>query len=101
MAAKRLIQREKKRNKLCMNRYENRAALKKIISSPESTPEEVMEAVTKLQKRKRDESPVRKTNRCVVCGRGKGVFRRFNLCRCCLRKQALFGYIPGLVKDSW
>lgn len=101
MAAKRLIAREKRRTNYAKNRYGNRLALKKIINSPTSSPEEVMDAVIKLQKRKLDESLVRKTNRCEACGRPKGVFRRFGLCRCCLRKQALFGYIPGLVKSSW
>lgn len=101
MAAKRLIAREKRRTNYAKNRYSNRLELKKTISSPNSSPEEVMEAVIKLQKRKLDESLVRKTNRCQACGRPKGVFKRFGLCRCCLRKQALFGYIPGLVKSSW
>jgi small subunit ribosomal protein S14 len=101
MAAKRLIAREKRRTNYAKNRYSNRLELKKIISSPNSSAEEVMNAVIKLQKRKLDESLVRKTNRCESCGRGKGVFRRFGLCRCCLRNSALFGYIPGLVKSSW
>ena len=100
MAAKRLIAREGRRQKLCENRRHAREELKKVISSPSSSPEEVLEAVKRLQMRKRDESPVRKTNRCIACGRPKGVFQRFNLCRCCLRKNALFGFIPGLVKES-
>ena len=100
MAAKRMIARENKRRSYNA-RFQNRQDLKKIISSPNSSAEEVMAAVAKLQKRKRDESPTRWTNRCLACGRPRGVFKKFGLCRCCLRKQALFGYVPGLIKSSW
>ncbi len=40
-------------------------------------------------------------NRCTLCGRPRGYYRRFGLCRICLREQALKGNIPGLVKSSW
>ncbi len=100
MAAKRMIARENRRIAYS-SRIKNREALKTIISSHESTPEEVMTAVLKLQKRKLDESPVRRTNRCLTCGRPRGVFKKFGLCRCCLRKNALFGFVPGLMKSSW
>ena len=44
---------------------------------------------------------VRKHNRCPVCGRSRAFFRRFELCRLCLRKFALRGALPGVVKASW
>ena len=44
---------------------------------------------------------VRVRNRCNLCGRPRGYYRRFGLCRICLREQALQGNIPGLVKSSW
>ena len=40
-------------------------------------------------------------NRCVKCGRPRGYYRRFGLCRICLREEALKGNIPGFVKSSW
>ena len=40
-------------------------------------------------------------NRCQICNRPRGYYRRFKLCRICLREQALEGKIPGLVKSSW
>ncbi len=40
-------------------------------------------------------------NRCNMCGRPRGYYRRFGLCRICLREEALKGNIPGLVKSSW
>ncbi|MBC7333811.1 MAG: type Z 30S ribosomal protein S14 [Actinobacteria bacterium] len=44
---------------------------------------------------------VRKYNRCNRCGRPRGYFRRFGLCRICLRQLAHEGKIPGLIKSSW
>ena len=44
---------------------------------------------------------VRGYTRCHQCGRPRSVYRRFKLCRICLRNLALQGVIPGLVKASW
>jgi small subunit ribosomal protein S14 len=44
---------------------------------------------------------VRVRNRCSRCGRPRGYYRRFGLCRICLRELALEGKIPGLRKASW
>ena len=43
----------------------------------------------------------RQYNRCFMCGRPRGFYRRFNMCRICLRKYALAGVIPGMMKSSW
>ncbi|HKC52783.1 MAG TPA: type Z 30S ribosomal protein S14 [Myxococcota bacterium] len=40
-------------------------------------------------------------NRCHRCGRARGYYRKFDLCRICLRKLALEGKIPGITKSSW
>jgi small subunit ribosomal protein S14 len=44
---------------------------------------------------------VRVRNRCNICGRSRGYYRRFGLCRICFREMALRGEIPGVVKSSW
>ncbi len=44
---------------------------------------------------------VRRKNRCRICGRPKGYYRKFDMCRLCLRQLALKGDIPGLIKASW
>lgn len=44
---------------------------------------------------------VRQHNRCSICGRSRGYYRKFGLCRICLRSLALEGKIPGLKKASW
>ena len=43
----------------------------------------------------------RKHTRCRKCGRPRAVYRKFGLCRICLREQAHEGYIPGMTKSSW
>lgn len=45
--------------------------------------------------------PTRKKNRCQQCGRSHAYYRDFGVCRICLRKLALMGQIPGMVKASW
>jgi small subunit ribosomal protein S14 len=44
---------------------------------------------------------VRSYNRCPLCGRPRAFFRRFRMCRLCLRNLARKGQIPGLTKASW
>jgi small subunit ribosomal protein S14 len=44
---------------------------------------------------------VRGYTRCQCCGRPKSVYRKFLLCRICLREFAHKGLIPGMVKASW
>ncbi|MCP3678127.1 MAG: type Z 30S ribosomal protein S14 [Deltaproteobacteria bacterium] len=44
---------------------------------------------------------VREYNRCPLCGRSRGYYRKFEMCRICLRTLALRGEIPGVVKSSW
>ena len=39
--------------------------------------------------------------RCVHCGRPHSVYRKFGLCRICLRELALKGELPGVRKASW
>ncbi len=43
----------------------------------------------------------RRHNRCPLCGRARAYYRRFKMCRLCLRKNALRGALPGVVKASW
>lgn len=51
--------------------------------------------------RKPQRFKVRQYHRCNVCGRARGYFRKFGLCRICLREMALRGLIPGVTKSSW
>lgn len=101
MAKASMIAREVKRAK-CVAKYSaKRAALKAIISNPESSEEQVWEAQQSLQKLPRNANPVRQQRRCRVTGRPHGVYRKFGLCRNKLREAAMRGDVPGLVKSSW
>ena len=44
---------------------------------------------------------VRNYTRCNKCGRPRAVFKKFGLCRICLRELAHNGSIPGMTKSSW
>ena len=43
----------------------------------------------------------REYNRCHRCGRPRAYYRKFGLCRICLRELAHQGVIPGVTKSSW
>lgn len=101
MAKKSMIEREKKRQKLVAKYSEKRLELKKIILDEKSSDDDRWEALIKLQKLPRDASPIRQQNRCRLTGRPHAVYRKFGLSRNKLRKYAMQGDIPGLVKASW
>ncbi len=44
---------------------------------------------------------VRAYTRCSRCGRPRAVYRKFGLCRICLRELAHQGAVPGMTKASW
>ena len=44
---------------------------------------------------------VRAYTRCQRCGRPRAVFRKFGLCRICLRELTHAGEVPGVTKASW
>jgi small subunit ribosomal protein S14 len=53
-----------------------------------------------LQRLPRDASPCRSINRCQICGRSHAVYRIFGICRLCIRKFWMNGFIPGLRKTG-
>ncbi len=54
-----------------------------------------------LAQRRPQKYKVRNYTRCNRCGRPRAVFRKFGLCRICLRELAHQGAIPGMTKSSW
>lgn len=101
MAKKSMIARENKRAKLINKYWQRRQELKEIIKNPESDIEQVIDAQEKLAKLPVNSNPVRRTARCNLCGRPHAVYRKFQLCRICLRKQLMTGNVPGGKKSSW
>ena len=101
MAKKSMINRERKRTLLVKRYATRRNALKAAASDPSLEPEERAAARVKLQKLPRDSSPSRGRNRCRLTGRPHGYYRKFGLGRNELRRLAMEGHGPGLVKASW
>ncbi len=50
---------------------------------------------------RRQKFSVRQYNRCPLCGRARAFYRKFRMCRLCLRDLGRRGQIPGLMKASW
>lgn len=55
----------------------------------------------KVKAKREPKYKVRKYNRCTRCGRARGYYTKFGLCRICFRELALRGEIPGVRKASW
>ncbi|ASQ91341.1 30S ribosomal protein S14 [Prosthecochloris sp. GSB1] len=89
MAKKSVIARNEKRKALVEKYAAKREELKKAGD---------YEA---LQKLPRDSSPSRVRTRCVLTGRGRGVYEKYGLCRQMFRQLALEGKLPGVRKASW
>lgn len=101
MATTRMIVRENKRLAMSQRARSKRAAVRNKIKDLTIPMEEKMVLVAKLTAMPRDESPIRIKRRCQSCGRPRAVLQKFKLCRFCLRKAAVRGDVPGLVKSSW
>ena len=54
-----------------------------------------------LKALKKPKYMTRKVRRCRICGRSRGYYRKFDMCRLCFRELALKGEIPGVTKASW
>jgi small subunit ribosomal protein S14 len=89
MSKKCIIARNEKRQRM-VDQYAERRAEMKANGDWEG-----------LQKLPRNSSPVRLRSRCNLTGRGRGVYRKFGLCRNVFRQLALEGKIPGIRKASW
>jgi small subunit ribosomal protein S14 len=55
----------------------------------------------KLKAKRTPKYQVRAHRRCELCGRSRAVYRKFRICRCCFRRLAHEGRIPGVRKASW
>ncbi|AHE65982.1 30S ribosomal protein S14 [Legionella oakridgensis] len=100
MAKKSIIARESKKGRLVDKYRTRRAELKEIIKSS-SDFDTIMAAQAKLAKLPVNSNPVRHTTRCQQCGRPHAVYRKFGLCRICLRQQLMTGNVTGGRKSSW
>jgi len=100
VARKSIINREQNRKELVAKYLERRVDLKSKIKSATDL-EEVMQLQELLAKLPLNSSPVRHTTRCEQCGRAHAVYKKFGLCRICLRQQLMTGNVTGGRKSSW
>tara|TARA_B100000989_G_C19123632_1_gene296410 strand:- start:92 stop:397 length:306 start_codon:yes stop_codon:yes gene_type:complete len=101
MSKSSIIQRNKKRIKLFKKFKNKHDKLLKIANNKKMSADEQFQARLKLSKIPRNASKVRIRNRCIVTGRGRGVYRKFNLSRIAFRELSSIGQIPGITKSSW
>ena len=100
MAKQSMLQRESKKSLLVAKYKTRRIELKKIIKSSTDF-DEIMTAQAKLARLPINSNPVRNSTRCQQCGRPHAVYRKFGLCRICLRQQLMNGNVTGGRKSSW
>jgi len=100
VAKKSIVAREKRKHALVEKYRARREELKVLIKSSNNF-DEVMAAQIKLAKLPINSSSVRCSTRCMQCGRTHAVYRKFGLCRICLRQQLMSGNVTGGRKSSW
>lgn len=100
MARKSILERESKKGKLVKKYQAKRLELKKLIKSSGDF-DAVMQAQAALAKLPINSCAARHSTRCQQCGRAHAVYRKFGLCRICLRQQLMTGNVTGGRKSSW
>ena len=101
MAKKSIVERNKKRREMASVQWPKREELRKRRRSGETSLEERVRISMQLARMPRNGAKVRVRNRCVLTGRGRGVYRFCNLSRIEFRRMASEGLMAGVVKSSW
>jgi len=101
MATKSTRLRNEKRKAMASRQKTIRQELRVKALDFKLSDEERDMARTTLNSLPRNGSATRVRSRCVLTGRGRGVYRKFQLCRNKFRELALEGKIPGVTKASW
>lgn len=101
MAKTSSVAKQKRREKLVKLNWDRRQELKKKGKDLSLSDEERFQARIALNKMRRDTSPCRLRNRCLLTGRSRGYLRKFKVSRICFRELAGMGLIPGVTKSSW
>lgn len=100
MAKKSIIARERKKG-LLVEKYKSRRAELKVIIKSSDDYDVIQATQAKLAKLPVNSNPVRHSTRCGQCGRAHAIYRKFGLCRICLRQQLMTGNVTGGRKSSW
>lgn len=95
-----MLERELKKQLLVEKFKSRRIEIKNLIKTSTDF-DEIMAAQARLAKLPLNSNPVRHSTRCQQCGRAHAVYRKFGLCRICLRQQLMIGNVTGGRKSSW
>jgi len=95
------MERNVKREKLYKLNEKKRNSIRKLRNNKSISIEERFETQMILSKIPRNSNKVRIKNRCILSGRGRGIYRKFKLSRICIRKLASECKLPGVTKSSW
>jgi small subunit ribosomal protein S14 len=101
MSKKSIIARNNKRSTLSKQYKKYRMNLISVRNNKFVDIRYRFEAQLLLAKIKRNSCGVRIRNRCMLSGRGRGVYRIFKLSRIWIRILASEGKLPGVSKSSW
>ena len=101
MAKKSMIVKNDKKAASAEKFRQVRKDLRKIIKSPNTTPEARFEAQVKLGSLPRKSLTTQVSNRCKITGRPRGYLRKFQMSRIAFRENASRGMLPGVIKASW
>ena len=83
------------------NDDEGRALLKRLGFPFKEGTTDMAKTGLRVKAARKPKFAVRGYTRCQRCGRPKAVYRKFGLCRICLREMAHRGELPGVTKSSW
>jgi len=95
------IIRDQKRRTLFLKNEQKRVEYKSLLKNSLIPQKEKREFLKKLNKLSRNSSKVRIRNRCILTGRGRGVYSKYRLSRIRFRELASQGLIPGVIKANW
>lgn len=101
MARKSSIEKNEYRRRLVDKYDARRTKLKAEINDRDKPLEDRIGSIIKLSKLPRNSAKGRVRNRCVLTGRPRGFYRKFEMSRIALREHGSEGVIPGLTKSSW
>ncbi len=101
MAKLSVVLRNEKRKKMAERQAAKRKELRAQTLDEKLSYDDRAAAQRKLQGLSRNGSKTRVVVRCSMTGRGRGVYRKFQLSRMKFRELALEGKIPGVIKASW
>jgi small subunit ribosomal protein S14 len=96
-----MVRRETKREKLTKLKQAKRKALRLRLNDGTLNLTEKFAVLAEIEKLPKDSCATRLTHRCQRTGRSRGVYSKFKLARNELRRLAMQGEVPGLVKSSW